>query len=233
MKTQKSSDNGKAVSGSHQAPSDEISATPTEIDDGAMERFLLAEFSELAQDWRYTDSRIETAINFYLTVGAVVLTGLGLLYQALQSVRLFILASVPLAIVLLVFGAFLTGRITSADFKKGDYRLGMSMIRRYFADRDVEASRYIYRSIASSIDDSESIAKQRRPHFHRHLILAINAFNSLIVGISSASIIWFVFGSVLLPIGIAFISLGLSAVSWFILSWLLKRRIENLGQSQA
>jgi hypothetical protein len=234
MKTEEPSDNGKAVLGSHQAPLEKSStnSNPTGTNDNAMERFLLAEYSELAQDWRHTDSRIETAINFYITVGAVVLTGLGILYQALQSVQLFILASVPVAVVLFVFGVFLTLRITSADLKKGEYRLGMRIIRRYFADREAEDSRYMYRPVASSINGPEDIAKQRSPHFHERVVLAINTFNSFIVGVCSASLIWLVFGNVLLPIGIALISLGLSAVSLILLSWFLKRRITNIKPSQ-
>jgi hypothetical protein len=229
MVKRKPSNNEKADLGSDHAPLEQAPANSntTETKDNMAEKFLLAEFSELAQDWRHTDSRIETAINFYLTVGAVTLPGLGLLYQALPNVRLFIIVSVSVAVALFIFGFFLTRRITSADIYKCEYRLGMRMIRRYFTDHDSEISHYIYLPVASSIDSPEEIAKQRRPYFHQQLVLAINTFNSFIVGICAASLIWLVFGNILQPIGIALISLGLSVSSFMILFWLYKRKIKH------
>ncbi|MCB0170721.1 MAG: hypothetical protein KDJ97_09240 [Anaerolineae bacterium] len=189
----------------------------------------MAEFGELAESWRHTDSRIETAINFYLTVGAIVLPGLGLLYQALQSIQLFILVSVPVAMVLFIFGFFLTQRITSADIRKEDYGLAMRMIRRYFVDQDPRIKSYIYMPIGLAAETLEDVSRQRNPYFHRRIMFAINAFNSFLVGLVFSGLIWLTFAHMLLPWGLVLIGIVFSLCTFAILQWLYRRRI-SLGK---
>lgn len=190
-------------------------------------QFLLAEFSELAEAWRHTDARIESAINIYLTISASTFPALGLLYQAFQSIQLFLLVSIPILINLFVFGFLFTQRVTSTDITKAEYILGMQMIRRYFIDHDSEISSYLILPVALSAKNDQEIKKQKRPYFHKQLIFAVIAFNSLLVGTIIGSLTWLLFSNTLLPISIALISFVFAVSTLVILSRHYQRRVKR------
>jgi hypothetical protein len=190
-------------------------------------QFLLAEFSELGENWKHTDSRIETAINFYITLGAIVLPGLVLLYQAMKDARLFVMASLPVAGALFVAGHFLALRITESDKRKAEYRFAMQLIRRYFVDRDVEIAPYLYMPSSEPLKSEEDRLRLKRipVHFHRQLVLTVNVLNSFLIGISIVGLVWLIFGNVLMPIGIAAFGVAISVLSLVVLNWLYHKRI--------
>lgn len=187
-------------------------------------QFLLTEFSELAEAWRHTDARIESAINIYLTIAASTFPALGLLYQAFQSLRLFILISIPVLITLFVFGFLFTQRVTSTDIIKAEYILGMKMIRRYFIDHDAEISAYIFLPVASPAKDHQEREKQKHPSFHKQLIYAVIVFNSLLVGAIVGSLAWLIFVNIFIT---SLISFGCIIVALVFLSRHYQRRIKR------
>lgn len=190
--------------------------------------FLLTEYNELGEFWKHTDARIETGINIYLTVCGFAFPGLGLLYQAIQSIQLFVLASIPVAMAIFILGFVLVQRITSADFNKSEYKLGMQIIRRYFADKDPEITPYLYMPIALSVESHHEIKKHWSPYFHKNLAFAINSFNSLLAGAVFGCLTWLVFNNSLATISIVLMSFGFSFITFSILNWLYRRKINHL-----
>jgi hypothetical protein len=154
--------------------------------------------------------------------------GLGLLYQAIPNIQTFILASAPVAMAMFIFGVFLVERVTSTDFNKSEYKLGMQIIRRYFVENDPELAPYLYMPVALSVEMEQKLKKQRYPYFHKHIVFAIHSFNSLLAGLVAGCLIWLVFGNVLKLIYIFLISTGFFVVTFLVLIWLYQRRIKHL-----
>lgn len=190
-------------------------------------QFLLAEFNELAEAWRHTDARIDSAINIYLSVVASTFPALGLLYQAFQSIQLFILVSVPMLIILFVFGFMFMQRVTSTDITKAEYILGMQTIRRYFVDQDAEISSYLILPVASPSKNKQELDNQKHPYFHKQLIFAVIIFNSILIGTIIGSLIWLVFSDVLTIANIALISFGFIVGILIVLSRHYSKRVKR------
>ncbi|MBD3309537.1 hypothetical protein GF348_24370 [candidate division KSB3 bacterium] len=157
-------------------------------------QFLLTEFSEMGEFWRHTDSRIETAINFYLTVGAAALPGTVILYEAVADLRLFVIALLPIMGALFIFGFFLVRRITSADIKKAEYLLSLNLVRRYFVDHSPKVARYLYMPLAQPSESSDGMTKQVGPVFHRRIAFVVNTANSVLAGTAFSGLLWLVSG---------------------------------------
>jgi hypothetical protein len=205
--------------------------TPTEQEKDTDTQFLLAEFSEMGKFWRHTDSRIETAINFYLTVGAVTLPGIVVLYQAIADIRLFILALLPITGALLIFGFFLVRRIMSADVKKAEYLISLNLIRRYFVDQSPQIAQYLYMPLAQPSDSLEAKVKQLSPYFHRRIALVVNSANSILAGITLSGLLWLVAGQVLSMVVVALMGIGVGIVTLIIQTWLYRRVTRHYERS--
>jgi len=223
VKTEKESSKQQGIY-SNIAYKDDVSE---EADEKPDIKFLLVEFSEIGQFWRHTDSRIETTINYYITVGAVVLPGVVLLYQAISDTRLFILATLPIIGALIIIGLFLVARVTNSDILKAEYILSLNLIRRYFVDNNLKIAPYLYLPIAEPSTNLEVIRRQLLPYFHHRIILVVNCANSILFGLMVCGFLWLVasqFLSFRILITVAFI---ISVVSLATLTWFSRKAIRQ------
>lgn len=202
-------------------------AARTEKEGGNTIQFLLAEFNEMGEFWRHTDSRIETAINFYLTVGAVAFPGVIILYEAITDIRLFIVALLPIIGTLFAFGFLLVGRITSADIKKAEYLLSLNLIRRYFVDHNPQVAQYLYMPLAQPSDSSDAKPKQLNPYFHRQIVFIVDSANSVLAGIAFSCLFWLVVGHLVSTVIIISVGVGAGVVVFFIQALLYRRIISH------
>src|SRR5436305_1564222 len=60
-------------------------------------KFMLDEFGELGEFWRHADSRMESAINFYLTSGTIVVSAVVVPAQRTDELRVFLSVAILLA----------------------------------------------------------------------------------------------------------------------------------------
>ncbi len=99
--------------------------------------FMLAEFEQASEFWRQSSERVSTAFNFYLTAGAILVSGLLLLFQSSNNnLRVFIAGVIAASFILLVSGTFLASVIISANTLRAEYIISLNLFWRYFADHD-------------------------------------------------------------------------------------------------
>lgn len=177
--------------------------------------FLLAELSEIGEFWRHTDGRIESAINFYITVVAVVLPASVLVYQSISDIGTFILLALLLGILLIIMGIFLIARISNAEIRKSQYILSIQLIRSYFVNRDPEISQYLLFPTAIPSYDQTEKENQLEPFIQRRLVITINALNSLIIGACIYALLWLLTS---MSTGLAIILAGVAAMASLLIS---------------
>jgi hypothetical protein len=182
--------------------------------------FLLAELSETGEFWRHTDGRIESAINFYITVAAVVLPASVLIYQSISDIATFILLALLLGILLIIMGIFLIARISNAEIRKSQYILSIQLIRSYFVNRDPEIAQYLLFPAAIPSYDQTEKENQLEPFIQRRLVIIINALNSLMIGACIYALLWLLAS---MSAGLAFILAAVAAIA----SLLVSDRIYN------
>jgi hypothetical protein len=168
---------------------DDVPRAGTAVPETSKE-FLLAEFREATQLWRHTDSRIETATNFYLTIGAITLPGSILLFKQLENHRDFVASMMPIVTLLALAGVLLVNRINSADLRKGDYELCRSLVMRYFVDQDDRLADYLLFPLAEPGPDLSKKVAQLRPYFHSSLTSIINVFTALLLSSIPSACLW-------------------------------------------
>jgi hypothetical protein len=137
-----------------------------------------------------SDGRIESAINFYITIAAIVLPASVLIYQSISDIGTFILLALLLGILLIIMGIFLVVRISNAEVRKSQYILSIQLIRRYFVNRDPEISQYLLFPTAKPSYSRNEKEKQLEPYIQRRLVITINALNSLIIGACIYALLW-------------------------------------------
>jgi hypothetical protein len=166
-------------------------AVKTEPDASASAEFMLAEYSLLGELWRHTDARIETAVNFYLTTGAILGPATLLVYQAFSEIRLFLVASILVCIALIVMGLLISTRIVRAYQIKRRYAHGLSLIRRYFVDIEPKLEGYIHLPVAGLPESNRT-----RASLLPRLVIAVRLINSLALGWILAATTWLLGGSI-------------------------------------
>lgn len=107
-------------------------------------QFLLAEFSNLTDLWKHTDSRLESGLNIYLTTNALLISAIAFFSQRVTDTTSFLIIIVFIAVALSVTGIILSTRLLSTAFIKTEYMHARNMIRRYFAERAPDIIPYLY-----------------------------------------------------------------------------------------
>jgi hypothetical protein len=106
-------------------------------------KFLLDEFGELGEFWRHADSRVENALNLYLTSGTIVVSAIVLLGQRSGDLDVFLTAAIFVAVALAAAGIVLARRIVGADIIKAEYIYALELIRRFFVDNAAQITPYL------------------------------------------------------------------------------------------
>jgi hypothetical protein len=151
-------------------------------------KFLLAEFNHLDTFWRHTDSRVENGLRLYLTVSAIVVSGMAILSQQIRDLHAFVLVAVIVAAGLFVVGFALASHLLSTAFLKAEYILGLNLIRRYFVDNDQSIGEYLafpYDASAATWSD-----KDRRIPAAKSLLLGIAVWEGCLLGGVFAGLVW-------------------------------------------
>lgn len=152
--------------------------------------FLMAEFDQLGEFWRHTDSRIDSAINFYLTTFAIVASGSLLLFQSISDTRAFVAGMIPVGSVLLLMGVFLSSRINSTRHIKHEYTLGLNRIRRFFVDNDPNLAKYTVLPVANIPGEPIPTGRVIRQGTVWRFLSILHAVNSLIAGGIIFAVLW-------------------------------------------
>jgi hypothetical protein len=185
--------------------------------------FLLAEFNQLCELWRYADKRIESTLNTYFTISTLVISGLFFLFQQVQDLRSLVTLTIPIATALLIGGIALTKRIQETDILKERYDYAINLIKNYFVDNDTRIAEYLFLRFDVGLNATKLKIKQ----FIKigFLLRSTLVWNSLLLGYISAAIAWLVESRFLLgvPIGIGIV---IALLTFVLLNYLVKRRIE-------
>ena len=104
-------------------------------------QFLLSQHTEMNEDWRHLNHRIETAINLYIGVWALIGSAASVLYTELKDVPIFF--RIVGLLVLFAFGFFTARRVTSATILRERKRLSANLIKLFFQERTPETRNYL------------------------------------------------------------------------------------------
>jgi hypothetical protein len=197
-------------------------------------KFLLAEFNELGQFWRHTDSRLESGLNLYLTASAVIISAIVFFSPRVTDIRLFVIVVVLIALSLFIVGFFLSERIVSSRIIKREYIHALNLIRRFFVDRDAGITPYLFLPFADSpVDTPRSHAEALASLVPAQggFFFVINVWNGLLLGFSTSACVWLIVPS--LPM-IVFVAAGIlvAAVCAVLLNiaarGLARRRVDSI-----
>jgi len=157
-------------------------------------------------------------------VSAIVVSAMAILSQQIRDLHAFVLAAVIVAAGLFGVGLALSSHLLTTAFLKAEYILGLNLIRRYFVDNDESLGRYLafpYDPSAATWRD-----KERRIPAARGLLMAIAAWEGLLLGGTFAGLAWMA-GSTYFPE----LSLGggmaIAALCFGVMTFRTRRRIER------
>lgn len=151
--------------------------------------YLLAEFQQLAESWRHTDRRIDSTINYYITIVSLLVPVSILFYRKLINTDLIYIYGISVCIALIIFGHLVMTRIITTDIRKSEYTLGMKMIRAYFVNMNNDIANYLFFNIAKPTKTELDKFKKLEPLFHRNLVIPVITVNSILAG-GLFSMIW-------------------------------------------
>lgn len=152
-------------------------------------QFLLTHLNEISKDWRYLDKRIETTLNLYVTVVALVVTAAATIYSD-GTDWLVPLRSIAFAAVVLVpFGFITARRVKNAAILRSRKRLSTNLIKKFFQERHPEIEQYLLIYVdtpehiegASDEEKKASEKKQRKLEIPYVIIWGMYSLNSLLV----------------------------------------------------
>lgn len=166
-----------------------MSNLPQKFNDDDHISFLLEEFQQLAESWRHTDRRIDSTINYYITILSLLVPATILFYKELTNTNLVYIYGISVSSTLIIFGHLVWNRITATDIRKSEYILGMQMIRAYFVNQKNDIANYLIFPIAKPAITQFDKFRQLKPYFHRNLVIPIIIVNSLLAG-GLFSMIW-------------------------------------------
>ena len=160
-------------------------------------QFLLSQHTEMNEDWRHLNHRIETAINLYIGVWALLGSAASVLYTDLEDVSIFLqIVGLLVLFILAAFGFFTARRITSATILRERKRLSANLIKLFFQERTPEIKDYlpVYIKTPTPLEgDSdkkrkESEGQQLVVSFPDGIVYFIYFLNSLLAGVLSTAI---------------------------------------------
>lgn len=158
-------------------------------------QFLLNQHTEMNEDWRHLNHRIETAINLYIAVWALVGSGTVALYTELKNIP------IPLRliglIVLFALGTFTARRVTSATILRERKRLSTNLIKLFFQERTPEITDYslVYVQTPRPLKGGSDKERRRdgrcllKVSFPDGIVYFIYGLNSLLAGLFSLSLV--------------------------------------------
>ena len=197
--------------------------------------FLLTEYKESAEAWRFTDEKIKTTINFYSSVfiaSAPILAGLYYFWGGNNLLWLFIMGTIIIDCCLIGMGLVAIQIITNSDFRKAEYMLSIQLIRRYFADKNPTILPYLYSPVANPIIDKVISANQIKPSFNTSLATGINAINSILTGYIISGAVWLLTNQKILFEHTLIIGFIIALVSFIVFHTMYKRKTEKFSNGQ-
>lgn len=146
---------------------------------------MITVYSEMAENWRHADRRVETTINFYITVLSLLLAGAGILYNQEDNPTLLYLIFEVLAIPVVLYGYFTVNRIKSAAYLRVRYLHSLNLIQEYFKIKYPHLThflgRYRHKGQVALIFESSDEFKNLKPSYHDTTSWFIYILNSIII----------------------------------------------------
>ena len=159
--------------------------------EGIGSKFLLAEFDNLVEFWRHTDSRVSSALNMYFTISALSVSGAVFFSQQIENTMLFLISVALIAMILFVAGIFLARQIISTAILKIEYVNSLNLIRCFFVEKDPEIANYLLLPLAGSpvgVDES----KEKKISPMRNLLIIIHIWDGMLLGFIVIAGMWLV-----------------------------------------
>jgi hypothetical protein len=154
--------------------------------------FLLAEFNESADAWRYSDAKIESVIKFYLSVFSATGPVLAVLYNYLTDFKIFMGITIIADCCLVGMGLVAIQSIFHSEIRKAEYLHSIQLVRKYFADHDATILPYLYFRTAEPVIGNGKSSNQIQPLFSKVLATGINIVNSILIGWIVSGCTWLV-----------------------------------------
>lgn len=159
--------------------------------DDVGDQFMLAQFSEMNEDLRHYDRRIETALNIYAAVWALLFAGIITLYgdgETRDWQLLLRVAGVP-SFVLFSLGLFTVRRVVNSTISRDRRRAAANLAQRYFTLRAPNISSYLPtlgrtpRPSKSTFRKLKSLRRDYDVSFPNGIAYFIIMLNSLLAGL--------------------------------------------------
>ncbi len=175
----------------------------TESADDIGDQFMLAHFSEMNEDLRHYDRRIETALSIYAAVWALLLAGIITLYGDSETrdwQLLLRVAGVP-AFVLFFLGFFTVRRVVNSTISRDRRRAAANLVQHYFTLRAPHISSYLPkfgrtpRPSRSTSQELKSLRGNYDVSFPNGIVHFIIMLDSLLAGLFAVSVASLLFQS--------------------------------------
>lgn len=172
------------------------SRNATESADDIGDQFMLAHFSEMNEDLRHYDRRIETALSIYAAVWALLLAGIITLYGdgKTRDWQLLLRVAVVPSFILFFLGFFTVRRVVNSTISRDRRRAAANLVQHYFTLRAPHISSYLPkfgRTPRPSRSTSQELKSLRRDYdvsFPDGIVRSIIVLNSLLVGLFAVSV---------------------------------------------
>ncbi|MDQ3399045.1 MAG: hypothetical protein M3511_15005 [Deinococcota bacterium] len=164
-----------------------------ESTDDLGEQFMLDHFSEMNQDFRHYDQRIETALNIYAAAWALLLAGVITLYSDTRDSQLILqIAGVPAAI-LYALGFFTVRRVVNSTISRARRRTAANLAQHYFTLQTPDISPYLVtlgrtpECLKSIFEEPKYRGEKYEVSFPDGIVYFIIVSNSLLMGLALTS----------------------------------------------
>ena len=145
---------------------------------------MITVYSEMAENWRHADRRVETAINFYITVVSLLVAATGILYRQGNDRSLLFLIFEILAVPVVLYGYSTVNRIKSAAYLRTRYLHSVNLSQEYFKIKYPHLihflGRYRHKGRVSLIFENEDEFEDIEPSYHDTTSWFIYIINSII-----------------------------------------------------
>ncbi|MFN8497343.1 MAG: hypothetical protein U0641_05750 [Anaerolineae bacterium] len=159
----------------------------------ASAKFLLAELSALAEVWRHTDKRQETATTMYLTGSTLAVSAAVFLSPRLLDVNGFLTILILVALVLSIAGILLADRIFSTRTRKVEYAYGISLVRGFFVNLNPAITPYLWMPYLDPMKSPQSpFGPLSIRKYGYTTFVVIYVWDSLLLGFAASALIWLV-----------------------------------------
>lgn len=155
-------------------------------------QFLIVQLSEMSEDWRHLDKRIETALTLYISVCTLIVGGIAVASSNNDSFNILRWEVGVAALVLCAYGFFTVRRVKNASISRHRRQVSINLIKLFFEKCNPEISPYlpVYNFTPKPLmgidDETKRLAEfvQHRPSLPNGIAIFLYLLNSLLGGLA-------------------------------------------------